>query len=545
MELNNKIDALLETMDTESLSHPLVFLSLGKTNIKATVKLIKRTNYLKRDILKHCQKFKNQTGHPPEWIKVDWVVETKRLLFEDVINELIQTRRNYVDFGITLDKYWNMTFLPDEINANAFVRPGKEKNTLILSEKNINNYLKKYTKSRKFFNSKNYEGKYITKFYTKAFIHDNHYVYELGDYGPTKNLRNVDNLDKEINRLIQFGSDFLENMMEPKGKYTYGYFPHFDKHIDFYNNLRHSSSTYALLESMSYLDKDWHSAQNAINYIIDNYLYEVNGKGYIYDDTKQINEIKLGQNASFIFAVCEYLKLNPNDTRALMSAQKVAKGILTMVDANSGSTIHVLNYPDLSIKEKHRIVYYDGEAALALLRLYQIEQNPVLLDTVKKLFDYFIANDYWQYHDHWLGYCTNELVKLVPEESYYRFGIKNVNHYLDYIKQRETTYPTFLEMLMATYNLIQDAKQNGYNHIVEELLNEEEFIETIHFRANYQRTGFFYPEIAMYFKNPQRILHSFFIKHHGFRVRIDDIEHYLSGYIQYQKAFGKQEVESN
>ncbi|RIN00983.1 poly(glycerol-phosphate) alpha-glucosyltransferase, partial [Staphylococcus warneri] len=137
------------------------------------------------------------------------------------------------------------------------------------------------------------------------------------------------------------------------------------------------------------------------------YIYESNGNAYVFDDTKNINEIKLGQNASFIFAVCEYLKEHNNE-RFLEAAQKVANGILTMIDENTWDTTHVLNYPDLPVKEKFRIVYYDGEAALALMRLYQQDHNEQWLNTVKSLVDQFIAKDYWKYHDHWLGYCTNE-----------------------------------------------------------------------------------------------------------------------------------------
>ena len=52
--------------------------------------------------------------------------------------------------------------------------------------------------------------------------------------------------------------------------------------------------------------------EKAIDYVISNQLLEVEDKAYVYDDTEDTNEIKLGQNASFIFAVCEYLKYENN-----------------------------------------------------------------------------------------------------------------------------------------------------------------------------------------------------------------------------------------
>ena len=233
---------------------------------------------------------------------------------------------------------------------------------------------------------------------------------------------------------------------------------------------------------------------------------------------------------------CEYLKYQKNDLY-LEKAQKVAHGILTMINEETYETTHILNYPDLSLKEQYRIIYYDGEAALALLRLYQLDNNKLWLNTVENLMNHFIDKDYWKYHDHWLGYCTNELVQINPQDKYFEFGIKNVNTYLDFIKQRETTFPTYLEMLIATYRLIQKAKDTGREGLVAKLIDEKYLIDVIEKRANYQRVGYFYPEVAMYFKNPAKILGGFFIKHHGYRVRIDDIEHYLSGYVQYQKVF--------
>ena len=101
-------------------------------------------------------------------------------------------------------------------------------------------------------------------------------------------------------------------MLLDNGKYIYGYFPHFDNEIGFYNILRHSSSTYALIEGLSYLGENLQPVEKAIDYVISNQLLEVGDKAYIFDDTEGADEIKLGQNASFIFAVCEYLKHEDN-----------------------------------------------------------------------------------------------------------------------------------------------------------------------------------------------------------------------------------------
>jgi hypothetical protein len=86
---------------------------------------------------------------------------------------------------------------------------------------------------------------------------------------------------------------------------------------------------------------------------------------------------------------------------------------------------------------------------------------------------------------------------------------------------------------MASYNLIQKMKKENINIETLTAIDYEKLIAAIEHRVEHQLDGLFFPEVAMYYKAPQNILWAFFIRHHSFRARIDDIEHNLSGYCSY------------
>lgn len=123
--MESLIEQLIKIIDDEHKDYDKLVLSIGNRNSKAKVKLIRNTNNLKSLLLKPLMQFKKSVGSFPEWVKVDVITHEQEVLFDDVENDFINIRRNYISFGIALDKQWQLFCLPEEINANAFVRPSK------------------------------------------------------------------------------------------------------------------------------------------------------------------------------------------------------------------------------------------------------------------------------------------------------------------------------------------------------------------------------------------------------------------------------------
>lgn len=69
--------------------------------------------------------------------------------------------------------------------------------------------------------------------------------------------------------------------------------------------------------------------------------------------------------------------------------------------------------------------------------------------------------------------------------------------------------------------------------------NFEAFIRTIYRRAHYMLGGYLYPEIAMYMKVPESVVYTFCVRHDSYRIRIDDVQHYIGGYYNFYRNFDK------
>ena len=361
-------------------------------------------------------------------------------------------------------------------------------------------------------------------------------VYALSASGLDYGRRRPEIIDGDyVEGLILKASAFLERQIKEDGTFIYGLYPRFDNEIENYNIVRHASTIWSLLcryriapsqELAEHIDQ-------TVGYLLSQIVYKDEDTAYLYEEKD--DEIKLGGCGVAVVALTEYMDLFQTDVHREV-CRKLGNGILTMLDQESGVYQHVLN-GDFSLKEEMRTVYYDGEATFALCRLYGLTGEQKWLDAAESAVEHFIRADYTQYKDHWVAYSMAEITRYVTDRpDYYVFALDNVQRNQAEIYARDTTYHTYLELLMATFELYDRLVQSGADV---KGFDQEAFLKTIYARADRMLNGYFYPEYAMYMADPQRIVDTFMVRHDGFRVRIDDVQHNIGGYYLYYKNYDK------
>ncbi|MDR1659090.1 MAG: hypothetical protein LBR94_01950 [Desulfovibrio sp.] len=481
-------------------------------------------------------------------LRVDWVERAEKITWTELQKRVASVKRAYFRFGVAFDDKFTHLLTEQECNANAVFYQGSDRNEGAVNPVNLNHYLKmRFSPPPPLPDSAEQP---VWQLETAGVYcgpdGKTHHLpgllpvkYDATTRGIYTGRRDVGRLTPEMLKdVVTRGSRWLARQIQPSGKFVYGYFPCFGRLIQTYNSLRHASSLYSLLDVLPFTEDDSLLApiRRCLHYLAETLVreYEIapgQRVAFLVDDAR--NEIKLGANGVALLAFAAWWELTGSDEfHPLMKL--LANGIRHMQNPDNGSFVHVLHSGNLGLKEAFRIIYYDGEAVFGLLRFYRQSGDKEQLRTAQKAFDFFLSSaDHRKAHDHWLSYGANEICGHIPDERYFAFGINNFLGHLDFILQRETTYPTLLELMMAAQKMLVMLEKFPHLHHLTAGVDMEKFKRAMHFRAHYLLNGFFWPETAMFFKRPDTVMDAWFIRHHAFRTRIDDAEHYLSGLSAY------------
>ena len=468
----------------------------------------------------------------PMWVKADIVKASRLISSADFSKELKHWRHEFFRCGVAFDIDFKTALLEAELNGAKILEYEEE----CVDFNYLNTYLKKANRTP----LPELPDSYVIFSCDGWFCDNDSTVYTLNSSGYEYGRREIETIDKDFAaQVVTNASGFLMNQVNADGSFVYGIYPRFDRDIENYNIVRHASTLWSLVCQF----RMTHNAElipvieSAVDYMLDNFVvYSDSNTAYLLE--KKSNEIKLGGCGVAVIALTEYMD-------ALKSAKyediavKLGNGILTMLDQSSGKFYHVLN-GDFSRKEEFRVIYYDGEASFALCKLYDITRDKQWLEAAECAVDHFISADYTRYKDHWIAYTMNEITKYSNNEKYYEFGLRNAQVNLETIYTRDTTYHTYFELLMATFELYDRMIDRGIDvSYAKNGFDLDFFLKTIYARADRLLNGYFFPEYAMYMANPQRILNTFMVRHDGYRVRIDDVQHSVGGYYLYYENYEK------
>lgn len=501
----------------------VAFLSVSDGTSRA-VTVYAKTDSLSASLDKVLIKAK-ETGIYPKWLKLDVVTETEEISYDEFREKYTAGKRGgSFRRGIAFNDYFGRALLDSQLNSGGFV--SYETGELDLEK--INTYFRENGKKQL---EKIPDTLYL--FETRGYFTDGHACRLLDGSANTTGRRDFSTDPEGLLELASLSSAYLSNLTEPSGKFIYGYYPINDEEIGGYSIIRHAGTIWnmVLQYDMTRDEELLRSIDRAIGYLLGELHYKDKKTAFLVSG----DELNVGGNGITLLALTNYAEIVGSD-RYNDEIEALANGILFMQKKDGGFT-HALN-KDYTVSRDYIIVFFDGEAMYGMLKAYGVLGKPKYLKGAEKAADYFIANNYEEQHSHWIAYGFNELTKYSPLEKYFAFGLRNVdNDYLKQVKKTKSGSPTRGETMGAAFELYDRLIRSGIECEELKTFDEQLLIEAFEARINYGLNYFMFPEYAMYFADPAAVLNSFAIREDLFRIRIDDIQHFMGGYYLYYKNY--------
>ena len=513
-----------ETMKAiKDFGRSVVFISVSDGKKKAKV-FLSQSYDLSKALTETFEKAK-KSGVFPKWFKLDVVISDEEKSYIDFVDENMQLRNSGMRKGVAFTSYYGTALLEAQINSSGLLN--YETGELDLKKVNAElgamgkKKLSSLPSTLRLFSTQGY------------FAENKAYAYKLASGTYNNGRRKITADHKTVEELARKTSEYLSSIIDKKGKFVYGYYPIDNQELEGYNILRHAGTIWSLIMQYDMCRDEGlvPVIDSALEYLKKNIQVQNSQTAYVVDGSR----LNVGGNGLALLALTTYEEVF-GTTKYNALIRQLANGILKM-QKKDGSYIHTLDKKTYKTAEEYIIIYYDGEAAYGMLRAYGILGDKKYLTAASKACDYFVKKDYASLHSHWMSYVFNEITKYLPYERYFEFGLKNIDadDFSINAYASKGSSNVAAETLNASLELYQRLIEGGYECRYLDTFDDVQAIKAIIRRAEIGFNFFMYPEYAMYFKDPSTVVNSMAIREDNFRIRIDDIQHFLDGYYLYWK----------
>ena len=528
LKYNIVYNLLMEDTETlenvEKLDRKVVFISVSDSTQQA--KTVWGTASKLETALERAYDKARATNMSPVWFKIDVVTKVEETSYTDFKADYKEAVGGSMRKGIAFNDYFGRAILEAQINSSGLL--SYETGELDLFA--INKHFRRTGKKQL---TKIPETLYL--FDTQGYFTDNlksGYKLTTGRYSQA-GRREYEMNKEELVKLAGYSSRYLADMVDENGKLVYGYYPIDNEELEDYNIIRHAGTVWNLILQYGMTrDKTLLGPiERALDYLQDAFHFKDGSTAFLNDR----GTLNVGGNGISLLAFVSYTEVT-GSTKYMHLIRSAANGILYMQKENGGFT-HTIYKSNYQVHKDYITVFYDGEAMYGLLRAYKLIRDKRYIAAAEKAGDYFIDNNYETLNSHWIAYGFNELTKYSPKERYFNFGLKNMHGYSEKLTRVVSAAHTTNETANASFELYHRLIQSGIKVDMLEEFDEEMLFKAIDKRVNYGMNYFMQPEQAMYFKDPQLVLYSFAMREDKFRIRIDDIQHFMGGYYLYWKNY--------
>lgn len=478
-------------------------------------------------------------GLAAKYVRVDFVnniKEVKAEEFPDKVTEQSEWYGEYYRHGVAFDENFETAVTDAELNANDIIDYDGDKNIKLV-------YLNKYLLMNGDEEIDALPAVYRVFTLTGYFYDGTNTVRLLSRNSSTSYGRRSVKMNSEVaDSMAGTVFDYLLNGMNEDGSFYYGIYPADNTKIESYDIAKHAGT---LVSIIRYADKfdgaglNNDKIRSAIDFLSDCVVNKDTVTSFAADTGA--HEISIAATAKAVEAFVAYAQ-RTGDKSFDAKIINLTNGLLSALNSSAGICDQCYYYESaegesFTVKETSHLTAIDDIVLKALCKVYEYNNDQIILDAAKLLADKLVSEEYEQYGEPEFSAAFNELTKYSDNEKYYTAALKNIYQNLETIENRIPVYANYTKALLDTYEIYLriDEKSVSVSYLDE--FDMSAFINTLSKRIAKLPDGYAYPETAMFMDIPDSIIGSYMSRNDAYRIRIDDCAKFIDALLSYSANY--------